>query len=52
MFFEEVSYDINEDGISIPVCVRLNGGLERDVIVALSSENGNASGKNYDGDNY
>ena len=42
--FEEVSYLVNEEDEFIEGCIRLNGQIQREVVITLSTSNGSATG--------
>ena len=42
--FEEVSYFVNEEDEFIEGCIRLNGEIQREVVITLSTSDGSATG--------
>ena len=42
--FEEVSYFVNEEDEFLEGCIRLNGQIQREVVITLSTSNGSATG--------
>ena len=42
--FEEVSYFVNEDTGFLEGCIGLNGEIQREVVIILSTSNGSATG--------
>ena len=42
--FEEVSYFVNEEDGFLEGCIRLNGQIQREIVITLFTSNGSATG--------